>query len=232
MNLVLFDIDGTLLRCGRQVGRIFFEALEEIFDAPAARHGFSFAGKTDPQIVMELMTAAGVERSQIASRLPLMQSAYLRRLEEELEAERMTVLAGVLELLTNLAARQDVVLGLLTGNWERGARTKLSRVGLEGFFCFGAFGDDAEDRRSLPPVALDRASRWLGSPLGQQRAVIVGDTELDVDCALCHDIPILAVASGTVSFERLEGAGANRVVRSLEEVSALDVLSLAGSAVS
>ncbi|MCB1058504.1 MAG: HAD hydrolase-like protein [Acidobacteria bacterium] len=215
MRLVLFDIDGTLLSCGRQVGEMFLAALEEVYQRPCAIDGYSFAGKTDPQIVLDLLTAAGLERPAILERLPRMQQLYLGWLEERLDPERMRLLPGVREVLGRLASRRDLQLGLLTGNWRRGAMAKLGRFGLESHFPFGAFGDDGVDRPSLLPVALDRAERVSGRRFRAEETVIVGDSLLDVACGRAHGVPVLAVATGFTSGDALASGGASWVVENL-----------------
>ncbi|MES1211361.1 MAG: HAD family hydrolase, partial [Acidobacteriota bacterium] len=140
---------------------------------------------------------------------------YPAELERVLERDGMQLLPGVLELLESLAARPDVTLALLTGNWEAGARIKLSRFGLNRFFPFGAFGSDATDRDDLPPVALGRAERHTGRPFRPEEALIIGDSIHDVGCARAHGIPVLAVATGRTSAKELRKAGAKQVVTDL-----------------
>jgi phosphoglycolate phosphatase-like HAD superfamily hydrolase len=127
----------------------------------------------------------------------------------------MALLPGVVDLLERLAARQDVALGLLTGNWQRGARCKLGRFDLNRFFPFGAFGEDGVQRHELPPVALERAARHAGRVFAAGEVLIVGDSTEDVACARAHDVPCLAVATGWTPAERLRGAGARWVVDDL-----------------
>lgn len=218
MRLILFDVDGTLIRSGNQVGPMLAEALDEVYglSTDLGVAGFDFSGKTDQQIVLELMELAGLERTEAAARLPRVRDAYLDRMERRLDASKMVVLPGVAEVLEALRGRPEVVLGLLTGNWRRGAEIKLSRLGLEGFFPFGAFGDDGLERRELPPVALERAFAATGHRFGPADTLIVGDSVRDVECAHCHGLPVLAVATGWTSAERLCASGADRVVATLE----------------
>lgn len=215
MRLLLFDIDGTILRCGAQVRPILSGALTEVFGVTCELDGHDFSGKTDQQIAFELLAAAGVPAERVRPSLARLRELYLDRLEELLDRGRMQVLPGIEELLSELAARRDVVLGLLTGNWSRGARIKLARFGLEHHFSFGAFGEDGMERRELPPVALERAYEATGRRFAPEQTLIVGDSVRDVECARAHGLPVLAVATGWTSAEILARAGADRVVETL-----------------
>ena len=218
MRLILFDIDGTLLECGPQVRPILAEILTGVFGTAGNVETYDFAGRTDPGIVLDLLTEAGIPEEEILARLPEARRRYVERLERSLDRERMRLLPGVLEVLEDLSRREDVALGLLTGNWEPGARTKLSRFDLNRFFDFGAFGCDGVNRSDLPPVALDRAERRLGRRFRPEETLIVGDTLHDVACARAHGIPVLAVATGRTPAETLRDGGADRVVADLTAI--------------
>ncbi|HKI05049.1 MAG TPA: HAD family hydrolase [Thermoanaerobaculia bacterium] len=215
MKLVLFDIDGTLLDCGPQVRPLFASALVEVFGTAGDVDGYDFAGRTDPRIVLDLVTAAGVPEAEAREKLPRMRELYLDRLSMALDRQGMRLLPAVEDLLEKLAAREDIVLALLTGNWEPGARAKLSRFDLNRFFGFGAFGCDGVDRSDLPPVALERAERVVGRRFQPAETLIVGDSIHDVSCARAHGIPCLAVATGRTPAAALHGAGADWVVPDL-----------------
>jgi len=220
LKLLLFDIDGTLVHSGGQAKPVFAAAMLEVYGTAGEIDRYDFSGKLDPRIVVDLLAAAGVERETIDGRLDAVRENYLARLERTLEPARMRVMPGIRELLPALAGRDDLVLGLLTGNWRDGARIKLGSVGLWDYFRFGSFGDDGLDRRELPPVALDRAHRHSGYPFTPHEAVIVGDSLLDVDCARAYGIPCLAVATGWTEASALAAAGADWVVRDLEGAQA------------
>ena len=219
MRLILFDIDGTLLECGPQAREILSATLQEVYGATGSIDWFDFAGRTDPGIVLDVLKDAGLEERDIVSRIPEVKEKYAVRLEKELDGQRMRLLPGVSDLLESLAQREDIVLGLVTGNWEPGARTKLARFDLNRYFDFGAFGCDAVDRSDLPPLALERAERITGRRFRPEETLIVGDTIHDISCARAHGIPVLAVATGRTSADTLRERGADRVVADLTEIT-------------
>lgn len=217
MRLILFDIDGTLLHCGPQVRRLFGEVLREVFGESGAVEDYDFRGKTDPQIVMDLQRSAGQPEQLVAARLPHFKRRYVELLESRLERRKMRLLPAVVEVLEGLASRSEVSVGLLTGNWEHGARIKLSRFDLNRFFLFGAFGDGQLRRHDLPRLALDRAAEATGERYSPEETLIVGDSLLDVVAARACGIAALAVATGGTPAEELESAGADWVIPHLGE---------------
>lgn len=219
MHLILFDIDGTLLHCGAQLRPVLASALDEVFGATGDLDGYDFSGKTDSRIVLDLAASAGIPRAEAERSLGEVRERYLEKLARCLVREGMRLMPGVTETLERLAARSDAVVGLLTGNWEPAARIKLSCFDLNRFFPFGAYGDDAVDRRDLVPVALERAARWAGRRFEPQEVLVVGDSVEDVVCARAHGAPVLAVATGRTPAEALEGAGADWVVPDLPSAS-------------
>lgn len=214
MRLLLFDIDGTLVRCGRPVREAFAESLVEVFGTTGEIDAYDFGGKTDPRIVRDLMLGAGIAPAEVDAGLPRMREAYFPKLAARLRA--VEVLPGVRETLEAVRGRSDLAVGLLTGNWEGGARIKLGCAGLDGF-AFGAYGDDGEDRACLPPIALERARLATGRAFAPEQAVIIGDSVEDVRCARACGVPVVAVASGWTPADRLGEAGADRVVARMEE---------------
>jgi len=216
VRLILFDIDGTLVDCGGQARRAFADALLHVVGTTGGLETYDFSGKLDPRIVVDLLAGMGMSDERVTATLPQVREAYLERLERSLLVERMRLLPGVAGLLRSLAGRDDVTLGLLTGNWERGARIKLSRFDLNRYFSFGSFGDDAFDRHDLPPVALERAGNAAGRAFAAEETLIVGDSLLDISCAQAHGIPCLAVATGRVPLGVLEAAGAAWALADLE----------------
>jgi phosphoglycolate phosphatase-like HAD superfamily hydrolase len=219
-HLVLFDIDGTLLR-GGPAKDAFHLALLEAFGTAGDIDGHDFSGKTDPQIARELLAGAGLGHDEIDRGLPILFSAYLRELEARLPDVPVEVLPGIPRLIEALMASGDVALGLVTGNIARGADLKLDSARLRGPFHVGGFGSDSEVRDDLPPVALERArSRWAVE-FSAERVWIVGDTPRDVGCARAHGLRSLAVATGHFTSGALREAGAERVMETLDDTDAV-----------
>jgi len=162
MRLVLFDIDGTLIRGGAG-GRALRSALLKVYALPAGSDGVRYDGKTDPRIVREILSYHGQEDRFTDERVSSLFSLYLSYLREELtEGGDFQVLPGAHKLVRTLDRKEDFLLGLATGNIEEGARLKLERGGLESFFSFGGFGSDAEDRTDLIRIAIERGRQKKG----------------------------------------------------------------------
>src|SRR5215207_8241520 len=167
MKLVLFDIDGTILWTDGVGRRAIHAALVEIFGGTGPE-SYWFDGKTDRQIVRDLMRLEGHADDHIDARMDDLLDRYVTYLEQELSRpeHRPRLYDGVERLIDALDARDDVVLGLLTGNLERGARVKLAAVGIDpNRFTINAFGSDSEHRPELPAIAQRRARERLGLDL-------------------------------------------------------------------
>src|SRR5215475_11549837 len=159
---VLFDIDGTLLSAGKAARESVLAALADVYGWRHANgHSHDFSGKTDPQIVRELVEA-DVGKARCEELLERALERYLEEFSRRLSPEAVVPKPGAVELVSRLASLPDVTLGLLTGNLERGARMKLEPPGMNPHFPFGAFGSDSEDRYRLPAIALARAREHCG----------------------------------------------------------------------
>jgi phosphoglycolate phosphatase-like HAD superfamily hydrolase len=217
--LVLFDIDGTLLLSGRAGVRGLNLAFDRAYGQAAVLDRIDLAGRTDRAIVIEALESIGLPTHP--DEISRLRDIYCACLAEEIVRPVTApsgVLPGVVALLDALAARAEVAIGLLTGNFERGAAIKLGHFGLTSRFRFGAFGDDHVDRRHLVPVALDRARAAGIVPPALRQVIVIGDTPLDVDCAHAHGARALAVATGPFDVSRLTEAGADLVVDTLEDL--------------
>jgi phosphoglycolate phosphatase len=206
MRIVLFDIDGTLLWSDGMGRRAMEGALVEVFGPIPPPADYRYDGKTDRQIVREVMRAAGRHDRDIDARMPRLVASYLARLERELSdvSRKPHLYAGVPELLDALEARDDVVLGLLTGNIEQGAALKLRAVGIDlRRFRVGAFGSDHEHRPELPAFAQRRARALLGVDVAGHQLVVIGDTPADIECGRSLGARAIAVATGRYTVDEL-----------------------------
>jgi len=156
-RLVLFDIDGTLITDGGAARHSYALALRETYGYEGDLTRYDFSGRTEPQITSMVLGDACFTEEQISARSPQLWEAYLRELATHATPERVRALPGIRELLDRLASMDDVTLGLLTGNIERGARLKLAPAALNDYFPFGAFGSVSAKREELPPIAIARA---------------------------------------------------------------------------
>ncbi|MBK6486487.1 MAG: haloacid dehalogenase-like hydrolase [Gemmatimonadetes bacterium] len=223
MKLVLFDIDGTILWTDGAGRRAMEGALVAIFGTPGPS-SYRYDGKTDRQIVRDLMREDGHDDVAIDARLPTVLEEYLLRLERELSREEPQVhrLDGVLELLDALESRADRVLGLLTGNVLPGAERKLRAVGIDpGRFRIGAFGSDHEHRPALPAIALERSRVALDATFSGDRLIIVGDTPADIHCGRDVGARAIAVATGHYSVDDLSAHGPAAVFADLRDTAAV-----------
>lgn len=215
-RVVLFDIDGTLIHSGRAGVRGMNAAFLRLYGVMGALDGMSLAGRTDRAIVGDVLRGFGHQVTDAA--VHAVREAYVDHLALELSkpVPGAEVLPGVLGVLDALEARDDVAVGLLTGNFERGAAIKLGYFQLWSRFAFGAFGDEHVNRRDLVPVARGRAER-AGAGVRADRVVVIGDTPADVDCARAHGVRSVGVTTGPFSRADLANAQADLVLDTLED---------------
>jgi phosphoglycolate phosphatase-like HAD superfamily hydrolase len=223
LKLVLFDIDGTILLTDGAGKRAMDRALIEVFGSRGP-DDHPFGGKTDPQIVRELMRIVGHEDPHIDTHMPALLDRYLAYLGEELDAgaSKVETMPGIHALLDVLDQRHDVIVGLLTGNLVAGARAKLAAVGLEfERFKVGAFGSDHEARGELPAVAQRRARDQLGVDVAGPDVVVIGDTPADIHCGQSIGARAIAVATGHYSVDDLRAHHPAVVFEDLADTAAV-----------
>jgi phosphoglycolate phosphatase-like HAD superfamily hydrolase len=211
-DLVLYDIDGTLVDTGGAGMAALSEAAEQFFGAPSPT--LDLAGSTDLGIVKNLLDHYGRSNSSID--INDFFELYHDRLEANLASGLFAgyVHPGVAEHITTFT-NHGAAVGLLTGNTSRGADIKMKHFLLDHHFSFGAYGDDFADRNLLGPVAMNRASLLLGKSFSPQRTLVIGDTPKDIACAKAMGASCLAVATGQFSMESLHDHGATYVLQNL-----------------
>jgi phosphoglycolate phosphatase len=221
MRLLLFDVDGTLV-WAHGAGRIALtKAMAAVYGTPPLYEEYDTRGKTDPRIVLDMMRAAGLPDDVIYARLSSCFDAYVRHLDLLIDnGHPVQAMPGIPELVRALSSRSDSVVGLLTGNIERGAYAKLRPTGLLPHFRVGAYGSDDADRRRLPAIARERARTLTGHDFPFGQIVIIGDTPLDVDCARACGARSVAVATGQHTYEELASCAPDVVFADFSDVDA------------
>jgi phosphoglycolate phosphatase-like HAD superfamily hydrolase len=209
--LLLFDIDGTLLKGAANAHRdALHEALRRVHrvDSEAVGLSLSPAGRTDGEIARAILLDAGVSALQIDERAADVRAECCQVYAELCPADLShTVVSGIGEVLEWLAGLDGVKLSLVTGNYEPVARLKLRRAGLGRFFPAGqgGFGSDAEDRVALPPIARRRAGS-TGAPHPREQTLVIGDTPRDIACAQADRLRCVAVTTGPFPAAALSDA--------------------------
>ena len=222
MTLLLFDIDGTLLiKAADDHRAAIHAAIRRVYHVQhpeAAR--VEAAGRTDPSIARQIALQLGVAVERFEERLRDFKRCAAEEYAQRCRADLSSHVAdGVPDLLESLAAREDVVLALVTGNLEPIARIKLDRAGIGRYFArgHGGFGSDHEDRTELPGIARSRAGRGPGRPYPREDTLVIGDTPLDIACARADGVRCIAVATGPYRASELRAA--DKVVGSARELA-------------
>ena len=201
-GLVLFDIDGTLLRrAGPHHREALAEAVTRATGLKTTTEGIPVQGMLDRDILAAMLMAAGASRALIRRKMAAMveiaQSVYLRRCPDL----RHKVCPGARMLLYRLS-RRGVPAGLVTGNLTRIGWRKMERAGLRQYLRFGAFAERARDRAGLVRLAIRhaRGQGWIhdASPI-----VMIGDHSNDIRAARANGVRAIAVATGLESAEEL-----------------------------
>jgi phosphoglycolate phosphatase-like HAD superfamily hydrolase len=213
MHVLLLDIDGTLLSSGGAGQAAMEAALEREFGAVRPIEGIAYAGRTDHAITRDLFDYYALE--QTAERRLRFQQTYFELLPQYLSRREGLILPGVLELLELLTTRDDIAVGLLTGNFRHGAGLKLRHYAIDHHFTFGGYGDEHHDRDDVAREALRQAEAKVGRDAIDE-VWVIGDTPADVRCARAIRAKVLAVATGHYTVPELEACAPDRVHATLE----------------
>lgn len=221
--LILFDVDGTLLK-GNGVGRIATRAaMLEVFGTAAAIDMHAFGGKTDWYTLIELLGGEGVPADEIARKLPDYERSLAVHMESAVRERGVVTLPGALEAVEVLRQQSDKLLGLVTGNLPASVPIKLRAAGFDpAWFPIGAFGSEAIERNDLPPIALHRAIAHTGRDIRPDEVTVIGDTLADIECGRALGARVIAVATGFASREELESGAPDVLLDDLTTL--LDVL--------
>ncbi len=225
MKLVLFDIDGTLLGTDGAGRRAIHRALLDETGTAGPIEQYRFDGKTDPQIIGELLALAGHAGARDRACIDAVCRRYVEHLRAELDkpTQTTTLMPGTRELLGALESHEAAgraLVGLLTGNLASGAALKLRSAGLDpGRFRVGAYGSDSARRADLPAVAAERAAALTGRAVRGSDVIVLGDTPDDVACGRPIGARCVAVATGFYDVAALRAAGAAYVFETLADTT-------------
>ncbi len=219
MKLLLFDIDGTLLRTNGVGKSAVTKALSAFSEASVTTEDVPFSGRTDPAIFQDVLAKNELPTTNRFMRKVI--DRYVQVMQKALSPENVDVLPGVPTLLAELNALPDVQLGLVTGNVEPIAYAKLSTVDLDKYFPFGSFGSDHSERAELPAIAARRASTFTGQSFRlDEHAVLVGDTVHDIRCGQAVDACVVSVCTGRYERHHLHQHTPDLVLDSLRHKDA------------
>jgi len=219
--VVLFDIDGTLIKTVRrgEYRDLIHAMLLDVFGTCGRISEVDFAGKTDLAIYREALECEGITPLQIRERLPMVEAATVEILNHLASTgDVFRLCPGVRELLDALALDSRFLTTLLTGNVEKLAEAKLRVSGIWNYFKVrGAFGSDDEERNHLPAVAAERINSHLGQAISAESFIVVGDTPRDISCARHFGARVLAVASGQHTVDQLSAYSPDALLTDLSD---------------
>jgi phosphoglycolate phosphatase len=220
-RLILWDVDGTLVWTGPATRDAFDRAISSVLGRATGDHGVSLGGKTDPQIALEILATLALTESEAREHLPGVLRALEERLEDAIHQMRADgrVLPGVEAALAALGEDPHVLQTVLTGNLAANARVKLAVFGLDRWLDLGvgAYGSDHPDRLELVPVALEKVRRTYGADLAPDDVWVVGETPLDLACAVASGAHCLLVATGRFALDELRALDADVVLPDLSD---------------
>jgi phosphoglycolate phosphatase len=224
MKIPLFDIDGTLIKTDSPINNdVFAYAAKKVYGIDAYHTEINPEGMTDNQILTEILMLHGLTAEEVKGKITEEIQAVTDYAREHMDEIKLEVLPNVKELLKELKYKQ-IPMGVLTGNVEGLAWTKLERAGIRDFFDFGAFGSQAFKRVELVELVRKNAEKALNKTFQIQDFIIVGDTPRDIWCARDAGMKVVIVATGLSPFEELAEEKPDLLVRTLEDERVLDFI--------
>jgi len=183
-KLLLFDIDGTLIQSKGASREAKALAMIEVFGMDGDVRTHHFGGKTDWQILVEVLSPFGIRSEEIGQKMPKFEQVFAKTMAREIVNFDVIALPGAIALLETLKKQPDIILGIVTGNTSQTAPIKLQAAKIDPtLFVVGAYGSEAEDRNELPRLALERANALSTEAVKPEDVIIIGDTAKDVEAA-------------------------------------------------
>lgn len=219
--LILFDIDGTLLRTAGAGVKAMNDAGRELFGDHFTLEGIPVSGRLDPLIWSDAAKLAKITDAHMHH--DTFRQTYGRKLRDRLDREPTAELyPGVREFIEAIQKNKNITIGVLTGNYPETGRLKIERAGLDpDVFVIDAWGSDGNLRRDLPVVALAKCQARIGRSFAAHQTVIIGDTPHDIDCAQHNGCLSIGVATGEFNITELDACGADLAVENLADTMLL-----------
>jgi len=211
-KLVLFDVDHTLLDSGDSHKRVFQSAFKKVLGKDISYENWTYHGYTDLQIIHSYLNSLGLSPDK--STIDKIKEVMIEDFKKQ-DLSHSSLMEGVRKLLEELKSREDIILGLVTGNLSEIAYLKLSHFKLQDYFSFGGFGSLSVVRSQLVVDAINKAKKI--SPINNEDIFVIGDTVNDVKAASDVGVNIIAVATGSYSIEALKQANPHHLFPSLKE---------------
>lgn len=225
-TLILFDIDGTLLRTGGAGKIALNETFEDHFGISGAYDDVTFVGSMDSALFRDA-ARKHLQREFTPEEETRFIESYVSALKEGFSRYPFQVFEGAEETLEHLQSKPNVVLGLATGNLREAALAKLNHAGLQEYFAFGGFGLDGPTRSHMTQKAFERGCERIGKPPDEVPVVLIGDSIYDIRCA--HEIGAfsIGVLTGWTDAETLEAEETHLIASGLPEIDWEKVIHLA-----
>lgn len=223
-KLVLFDIDGTLIKNLNATHIAAFSyAFKEVFGVDTSITKIDFGGETDKQIIIEVLKLESLKETLIRSKMKEVTDKMVEFFKEESRGKTIELEEGVKELISELKAN-NILTGLVTGNLEEIAKAKMEIVGLDDYFKFGGFGSDAEKRSDLIKIAKEKAEKITNYEFNPKDIFVIGDTLGDISAGKDNGVKTIGVCTGKYSKEELEKGNPDYIFNNLSQKELLDIL--------
>lgn len=216
-KLVLFDVDGTLLQGIEAHVFALCQALEKVYKIKTTFDPQDYYGTTDLFVIDDILKKKGLNKEVIESKIKKFIEIAGKYFDEIVNNYQIVALEGVEEILERLS-KENILLGLLTGNLESIARGKLRKLGLNHYFKLGGFGSDDINRKNLVRIAIKRAEKDFDFSV-KNNVFIVGNTPKEMEVKISSEIKIIGVVTDIYSKEELKKAGADYVLENFRNIN-------------
>lgn len=221
-KLVLFDIDGTLVKGRHPVSeKSMSEGIRKIFNVAVVYDLNKYDGSTDRKIMVDLARQHGINQQEVEKNLTKLAQARTEYFSSNIDDNYKKLLIKPAVYLAKKLKEKGVHIGLLTGNFSMLAKKKLMILGIDNLFNFGLFGEMAENRNKLAALVFNKSKQHFGINFKPNNIYIIGDTPKDIECGKVAGVKTIGVTTGKYSKEELKKAKADLVVDSLDDKKVL-----------